>query len=273
MMSLRRVSTLVLGLALLAVSGITVGCGSPAVQDTETVVIAGSTSVQPLSELLAEEFMKERPGVQVTVQGGGSTAGVRAVTDRVADIGAVSRPLREGEEGLKQFVIALDAIAIVVHPDNPVEELTFEQVREIYAGQITNWSALGGPDRAISLVTREEGSGTRTAFEELVMGGTPIAEGAVVQNSNGAVRATVAQDPSMIGYLSLAYVTPEVKVLRLDGVEPTVDNVKEGRYPLARPFIYVTREAPQGLVKEYLDFVLSEAGQAIVEEAGVVPAR
>ncbi|HHY46840.1 MAG TPA: phosphate ABC transporter substrate-binding protein [Firmicutes bacterium] len=239
----------------------------------ETLTIAGSTSVQPFAELLAESFMKIHGGVSINVQGGGSSAGARAAMTGVAGIGAMSRELAPEEKSLHEIMIARDGIAIIVHPDNPVDDLTLDQVRRIFSGEIKRWSEVGGPDKPIHVVSREEGSGTRGSFDEMVMHGREVTPAAVVQDSNGAVRETVAGDKSAIGYISLGLVDKRVKGLKIDGVEPSVENVRLGRYSIARPFLFVTRDAPQGLAKEFIDFVLSPDSQAVLLREGLVPVK
>lgn len=235
-----------------------------------TITTAGSTSVQPISEVLAEAFQEKHPKVTVNVQGGGSSAGTKAAMTGAADIGAASRKLKESEKSLHCFTIALDGIAIVVHPENPVSDLTLQQIQDIFAGKITNWKDVGGNDGAIVPVNREEGSGTRGAFTEIVMGEVPYVETAIVQPSTGAVKATVAGDRNAIGYISLASLSRDVKAVKVDGVEATAENIKKGTYKVARPFNYVTKEEPQGLVKAFIDFVLSEEGQKIIESEGLI---
>lgn len=230
--------------------------------------IAGSTSIQPLSEELADAFMKKNPGVSVIVAGGGSSAGIKAAQDGTADIGASSRELKpEERRGLTETVIAKDAIAIIVNPKNKVSQLSLEQLRRIFAGEITNWKDVGGKDAPIHLFTREEGSGTRGAFEEIVMGENKRITGkASVQNSTGAIRTAVEWDENAIGYISLGCVNERIKVVAVDGVKPSEETVLKGTYRLWRPFIYLTKGKPAGVVKRYIDFVLSPEGQKIVGE-------
>ncbi len=230
------------------------------------LIVAGSTSVQPLAEALAEEFMAKHPRVRIQVQGGGSSAGIAAAKSGVADLGTSSRELQPEERDLHEVQIALDGIAVVVHPGNPVANLTVEQVRRIYAGGLTDWKAVGGPAGPIMVVTREAGSGTRGAFEELVMNGKAISAKAIVQGSTGAVRSSVAQARNAIGYVSLGALDPSVKAVALGGVRPTAANVQNKTYKLTRPFLFLTRSAPTGLAKAFIDFVLSKEGQQIVAE-------
>lgn len=238
------------------------------------ITVAGSTSVQPFAELLAEEYMREHPGAGINVQGGGSSAGVQAALTGAAAIGMSSRELKADEaRQLKPITIALDAIAIVVHPSNPVQELSVEQSMRIFAGQATNWQEFGGPNKTIDIVTREEGSGTRGAFQELVMGKVDISPGAIVQDSNGAVRQVVADDQNSIGYISLGLVNEQVKAVRTDGVIPTIDNVKAGTYKLVRPFLYVVKGEPPAEATSFIEYTLSPGGQQLLSAEGLVPAQ
>ncbi|MGE5553874.1 MAG: phosphate ABC transporter substrate-binding protein [Betaproteobacteria bacterium] len=231
-----------------------------------TLIIAGSTSVQPLAEVLAEEFMAKHPRVRILVQGGGSSAGIAAAKSGAAQIGTSSRELKPEERGLHAVQIALDGIAVIVHPSNPVTNLSLEQLRRIYAGEVRNWKEVGGPAGEIMVVTREAGSGTRGAFEELVMKGKAISGKAIVQGSTGAVRSSVAQARGAVGYVSLGALDGTVKTVSLDGVRPTGANVKKKVYKLARPFLFLTKSAPTGLSKAFIDFVLSKEGQQVVAE-------
>lgn len=245
---------------------------TPGTELSGKITEAGSTTVQPLAEKLAAAFKTKHPKVEITIQGGGSSVGVKSCDNGTVDIGAASRELKSSEPDLVTHCIARDGIAIVVHPSNPVSGLTKEQVREIFAGNISNWSEVGGPDEEIVVVSREEGSGTRTAFEEMVMGedGPPITSNAIFQSSNGIVKTTVASTPLSIGFLSFGYLGPEVKALAIDGIPATVENAASGVYPVVRPLYFLTREEPEGLVKAFIDFALSAEGQAIAEEEGYI---
>ncbi|MGE5509402.1 MAG: phosphate ABC transporter substrate-binding protein [Chitinophagales bacterium] len=237
------------------------------------LVLAGSTSVQPLAEALAEEFMAKNPGVRVQVQGGGSSAGISAAKSGAADIGTSSRELKPDEKGLHEVKVALDGIAVVVHPKNSVKNLTSEQICKIYTGEITNWKQVGGKDAPIMVVTREAGSGTRGAFEELVMQKRSIFTKAIVQGSTGAVRSTVAQAPNSIGYISLGSLDETVKAVSVNGVAASEENVKNKTYKIARPFLFLTRSQPAGLAKAFIDFALGKDGQKIVAEEFVPVSR
>ena len=250
------------------------GCARSSRSETTNIILAGSTSVQPFAELLAEDFAHRYPdGPVINVQGGGSTAGIEAALTHTADIGMSSRNLKEDEQnaGLTPKPIAYDAIAIVVNLGNPVSALTSEQVRAIFSGQITNWRQVGGEDRPIVIVTREEGSGTRGAFEEMLMKGERISDLALRQDSNGAVRVIVSSDRAAIGYISLGIVGNVVKPVALDGISPSVEAVLAGQYPLVRPFLFVLNGQPSPPVQRFIDFVLSADAQAILAKEGLIP--
>lgn len=250
------------------------GCSLRPGSAASGIILAGSTSVQPFAELLAEDYERRFPSEPiVNVQGGGSTAGIEAALSHTADIGMSSRPLKpkELEAGLAAQPIAYDAIAVVVHPSNPVSELSAAEVRAIFAGEITSWNQVGGEDREIVIVTREEGSGTRGAFEELVMEGQRITPLALRQDSNGAVRVIVSSDPAAIGYISLGIVGEVVKPVALDGVVPTASAAISGEYPLVRPFLFVLNGEPTDDAREFIGFVLSPESQAILGHEGLIP--
>lgn len=237
------------------------------------ITLAGSTSVQPFAEILAEDFFKET-GYTVDVQGGGSSAGARAALDKVADIGTLSRELKSAEKTLTEYIIALDAIAIIVNPANQLKGLTLAQITDIFSGRVSDWSQLGGPAGRITVISREEGSGTRGAFDELVMGTkNELTARALVQDSNGSVKETVAQDPRAIGYISLGIVDARVRAVDVDGVTASVTTVADKTYKLVRPFLFVTNGAPLAHVKEFIDYVLGPTGQRILGDEGLVPVR
>jgi len=242
------------------------GCGS----GKKAVNAVGSTSIQPFAEELAVAFREAHPEARVQVQGGGTTAGLQALTNGIADIGMCSRSLSEAEAAeFTSIMIARDGLAIVVHPSNPVDGLTTAQVMGLFSGKITNWKDLGGPDKTVTLITREEGSGTREAFMHLVIGDERVPREALVQQSNGSVRELVRNDPAGVGYISLGMVS-DVKAIAIDGVEPSVDEVTAGRYRLARPFVFVIRGTPRPEAQQFIDYVLSPEGQRLLEKEGLV---
>jgi phosphate transport system substrate-binding protein len=238
------------------------------------IQLAGSTTVQPLAEVLAEAFMAENADVTIEVQGGGSSVGVTSAGEGTVDIGDASRNVKDSEfeafPELQVFTIAYDGIAIVTNPDLELPTLSIEQVQQIFAGEITNYSEVGGPDAEIIVVSREEGSGTRAAFEELVMEANDseavISENALLQQSNGQVRTTVSTTPDSIAFLSFGFLDESVNAVAIDDVAPTVENVKNGSYSIFRPLNMLTNGAPSELAQAFLDFILSEMGQEIVAE-------
>ncbi|MCL5289962.1 MAG: phosphate ABC transporter substrate-binding protein [Bacillota bacterium] len=235
----------------------------------KTITIAGSTSLLPISESLAEAYRRKNPGIAIYIQGGGSAQGIKGASEGICDIGTISRSLHASEEklGLKATTIALDGLAVILHPDNPIKNLTHQQVKKIFTGEIKNWKEINGADMPINVVNREEGSGTRDAFEQVFLGDEfRITENAVIQSSNGAVRKTVATDKYSIAYLSLGYVNEEVKSIAIDQVAPTIENVKTGTYRFARPLIFLTPGEPAGTTKDFIEFVLGPEGQHIVEQ-------
>lgn len=259
------------------------GCGNPpdragdAVNGADSlageITVVGSTTVQPVAEVLAGAFEELHPGCTITVQGGGSSVGVTSAGQGAADIGSVSRDISPEEfaefPGLVVHTIARDGIAVVVDPGVPVDGLTLDQVRGIFSGSIVNWSSVGGPDMPVVVVSREEGSGTRGAFEELMLGeGIQITSGAILQASNGAILTTVSGTPGAVGYLSFGYLDPTVKALSVDGVAPTPVNAANGSYPAVRPLNLVTGGDPDELARAWIDFIYSADGQAIVVEQG-----
>jgi len=257
-------------LTLLAVLLGAGGCNSSSQTTSRPVCVAGSTSVQPFAEKLAEVYMHRHPGVRIDVQGGGSSAGIYAATQGAADLGASSRELLGQEKKLQEIAIAFDGIAVIVHPSNPLTNITLAQIRQIFGGAMHNWSALNLPPHAIDVITREEGSGTREAFEHLVMGKKEITPTALVQDSNGSVREIVAGDPYSLGFISAGLVDDRVKALAIDGVLPTRDNIKNHTYKLVRRFLLVSRAAPVGPCRNFVDFILSPNGQKVLENEGLV---
>lgn len=234
-------------------------------------IVAGSTSVQPYAELLAEEYMTLNPDAVIDIQGGGSSAGITATKTHSANIGMSSRALKGEEKSLWNVEIAKDGLVLIVNPKNPVQNLTSDQIRDIYAATITDWSQLGGSKARINIIAREEGSGTRSAFTELLMGEKEITPKAIVQDSNGAVRQLVEDDPNAIGFISLGLITDKVKALHLDGVQATRENIMNGSYSLSRQFLFVTDGEPTGLDKEFIDFTLSFEGQKLLSNEGLIP--
>jgi phosphate transport system substrate-binding protein len=237
------------------------------------LTLAGSTSIQPFADKWAEVFMETHPGHGVNVQGGGSSAGIQACKSGACQIGMSSRELKGDEKDLTEIVVARDGLAVIVHPSNPVRGAKLSDIKQIFSGDLRNWKFLGGHDREITVVTREEGSGTRGAFQELVMGKTRIFRGAITEDSNGTVREIIAHDPYSVGFISLGLVNGQVRSLDLDGVPASDENIMNGRYKLVRPFLFVSRGEPTGQAKEFVAFVLSDEGQALVKKEGLLPIK
>jgi phosphate transport system substrate-binding protein len=237
------------------------------------LTLAGSTSIQPFADKWAEVFMQSHPDYGVNVQGGGSSAGIQACKSGACQIGMSSRELKGDEKDLVEIVVARDGLAIIVHPSNPVRGVKVAEVKQIFAGDLRNWKYLGGADKAITVVTREEGSGTRGAFQELVMGKTRIFRGAITEDSNGTVREIVAHDPHAIGFISLGLVNEQVRALDLDGAAASEAHIRDGSYKLVRPFLFVSQGEPTGHARAFIDFVLSDEGQALVKKEGLLPVR
>lgn len=237
------------------------------------VTVAGSTTILPVAQAASELFNERNPDIRVLVQGGGSSAGIEAVSIGTAQIGMASRELEPDEEelGLVDIPIAVDAIAVVVNPDNPISEMTTGVVRRIFAGEIASWRSLGWKDEPILLVNRDEASGTREAFAKLVMDGRDFAKAAVIQPGSGQVRAIVASAEPAVGYMSLGYVTREVKPIAIDGVSPSVETIREGRYRIRRTLHFFTKGRPTGPAKEFIDFVLGPEVQREIVGSAFLP--
>lgn len=241
-----------------------------------TVSTDGSTSMEKVIGALSEAFMEANSKVTVTYNPTGSGTGIQAVQEGRCDIGLSSRALKDEEKasGLQETVLAYDGIAIIVNPANPVEDLTLEQIADIYTGKITNWSELGGSDSEIVLIGREAGSGTRSGFEEIVEV-KDLCQYRQELSSTGDVIATVAQNPGAIGYASLASVKDTVKAVKVGGVTPSEETVKDGTYAIQRPFVLVTKEGVtlSETAQAFFNYAVSKDANAVVIAAGVVPAN
>jgi len=244
----------------------------------QVIVVKGSTTVLPIAQPCAEVFMDQNPDIDISIQGGGSGVGITSLIDGTCDIGNSSRPVKEEEvakakeKGVELFanIIAKDAIAVIVHTSNKIDGLTLEQIKAIYTGEISNWSPVGGEDQVIVVVSRDSASGTFEAFNELVLHKEKLRPDALMQASNAAVAITVANTPGAIGYVGLGYVISQVKAIKVNDIIPSKETVNDNSYPLARPLFMYTNGEPEGIVKDFIDFVLSAEGQKLVEENGFI---
>jgi len=257
----------------------------------ETIQIKGSDTMVNLGQAWAEEFMAENPQASLAVTGGGSGTGIAALINGTCDIAEASRDMKPQEwdqakkagHYVQEFKVAVDALAVVVHPSNPIKQLTFDQLSGIFTGKITNWNEVGGKDQKILVLSRDRNSGTHVYFLEHVLrkgnekGPEQYAPATLMLPSTQAIIDEVAQSESTIGYVGLGYVSPKVKTLAVsktnDGpfVGPSKAAAMDKTYPIARPLLFYTARAPQGSVKAFLEFVLSEKGQGIVETMDFVP--
>ncbi len=245
--------------------------------NVETINVAGSTAFQPFAEKLAEEFMAAQPGVRVNVQGGGSAVGIQSAQSGVVQIGMADLvTLPKEAEGLKSIVAAKDAIVVIVHPANKIDSLSLQQIQGIFSGRLNNWSQFGGEKgekKPITIVSREEGSGTRDSFHDLLLKGVQLSPHALIQNSTGAVRLMIQSDPFAIGYITHGVVTPEVKAIAIDGVAPSPQNIHAGKYNIVRPIFLLTKGELKGKAGEFIDFILSPQGQKIIADNGLLPVK
>jgi phosphate transport system substrate-binding protein len=264
-MQKRIVLLMVAALLIAVIAATTAGCGSGV---SGNVSASGSTTVLPIAQEAADQFMAKNTKATITVQGGGSGVGINNVSKGVSDIGNSSRDLKDEEKslGLVDHLIAMDIIVSIVNTGVTVDNLTSAQMKDIFLGKTTNWSQVGGADAPIVVVIRDEASGTREMFDEKVLGKSstnPVkpVSGAVEANSNGVLRQKVASTANSIGYISSGYLDKSVKALKLDGVEGTLDNALNKTYPLSRYLHMFTKGEPTGAVKDFIDFVLSDTFQ------------
>lgn len=250
-------------------------------QRADTVNTAGSTTVLPIVQAAAEIFMSENPKINISVRGGGSSIGIKSAINQTIDIGNSSRRIAEQEAdlidakktNLIETAIARDAISIVVHKSNPVNDLTLEQLKGIYSGVITNWQEVGGSKQKIVVVSRDFSSGSFLVFNEVVLDSIYVKENSMRLASNNAVATMVGYTPGAIGYIGLGYVNDKLKTLAVNGVYPNPETVLNNQYKLSRLLYMYTSENPRQAAQDFIDFILSEKGQQIVEEQGYVRIR
>lgn len=260
-------------LAICLVSG-TLWAGS------KSITIKGSTTVLPIAQKVAEAYMQEYPDVSISISGGGSGNGIKALVDGTTDIADASRFIKQKE--VKRavdngrypvpFGVAYDSIVPVVHPSNGVTDLSVDQLKALYQGKIKNWKELGGPDRKVVVISRDTSSGTYEVWEKLVMNKDRVYPGALLQASNGAVAQAVSKNKSAIGYVGIGYLNKDLKALTVNGIEGNMDTTMSGKFPISRVLYMFTEGWPTGEVAKFMNYVMHpDKGQKFVAKSGYVP--
>jgi len=249
--------------------------------EVNKITVDGSTTVGPIAKAFAEFYMKQHPGVNITVSESGSGNGAKSLINGSCQVATMSRIMKQNEyeaavhsEVLPiSFVVALDGIAMIVHPGNPVKGLTMEQVKSVYTGKIKNWNQLGGPNVPLVIISRDTNSGTYETFETRVLKGEKIVKNCEYVGSNGAIRQRVQSTPAAIGYVGIGFIDNTVKALPVNGVSPSPETVKDGSYPIGRPLYMYTNDYPKMGSDLYLfvNLYLTKKGQEIIEETGFIP--
>ncbi len=256
-------------LSALAITLLIEGCN----RGKASITLAGSTAFQPFAEKLADQYMRSHASVSITVQGGGSAVGVQSAISGAAQIGMADLVVLPDEaKVLTHTIVARDGIAIVLNPANKVSNLTTQQIRDIFNGKIKNWKEVGGTNASVTLVSREAGSGTRSSFEQIV-GDITLTKDALIQDSNGTIRETVANDANAIGYLSHGLLNDKIKAIKIDDQECTIDAITSGTYKLVRPIFLLVKGEPTGEIKNFIDYILTPDGQQTIKSNGLIPAK
>lgn len=246
----------------------------------ENLNINGSTTVLPIAQKIAEAYMAENTDVKISISGGGSGNGIKAIIDGTTEIANSSRFIKDKETKMAMengaypvpFSVAYDCIIPVVHPENPVQNLTLDQLKQLYMGKIKNWKEVGGNDNPVVVVSRDTSSGTYEVWESKVMGEERVFPGALLQASNGAVLQAVAKNRNAIGYIGIGYLDESAKPLSVDGIEGSAETTLNGTFPISRPLFMFTRGWPEGKIAKFINYVLHpEKGQKLVSEVGFVP--
>ena len=244
------------------------------------IVIKGSTTVLPIAQKVAEAYMKQNPDVKISISGGGSGNGIKALIDGSTDIADSSRFIKPKEVKLAvekgrypvPFAVAYDCIVPVVHPSNSVKNITMAQLKDIYMGKIKNWKEIGGPDRPVVVISRDTSSGTYEVWHEKIMKKERVFPGALLQASNGAIVQAVSKNKNAVGYIGLGYMTDSIKALSVNNIKGSAETTLNGTYPVSRPLYMFTPGWPEGDVLKFINFVMNpEKGQKYVSDAGFVP--
>lgn len=274
-MKIKKIKLLAGAMIIAMIGAVFTGCGNNSTSNdgTVTITVSGSTSVGPLMEKIAEKYEEENSNISIEINQTGSSAGIKDAMDGISQIGMSSRNLKDEEAAkVKATVLAYDGVAVITNTGNSVKELTIGQIRDIFTGKITNWSEVGGSNAPIVVVSREAGSGTRTAFEEGVeYSEEELVKDAIISKGNGDVKTTVSTNENAIGFVSFEYVDDAISSINVNGIEPTAANVKAGSYALSRPFLAVTNE--QYITEDsqkLIDYITSEEGQQIVEDKKLI---
>lgn len=241
-----------------------------------TLDIAGGTAHIPVMKEAAQKIMTFNPKVKITIAAGGTGVGVQKVGEGMVGIGNTGRALSQAEIekfGLKSFPFAIDGVAVAVNPENPVSELTSSQVQDIFSGKIKNWKEVNGKDAAVNLYTRDEASGTREVFWDILLKKGQVDQSANVVASNGAMKLAIAKDSNGIGYVGIGHVDKTVKGIKLDGKIPSQENAADGSYKVTRKLYMNTKGEPQGLIKAFIEYVQGPDGVAFIEKSGYIPLK
>jgi len=275
---MKRTLTIIMTVLLFSVIGL-IGCSKG--RDMEKkIVIKGSTTVLPITQKAVEAYSKINKNISISISGGGSGNGIKALLDGSTDIANSSREIKQQESKLaeekgittREIVIGYDMIVPVVHPANPVKDLTTDQLKAIYDGSITNWKQLGGKDSPIIVISRDTSSGTYEVWHEKIMNKSDVKKDALLQASNGAIVSTVSQNPKAIGYIGHGYINDKIKAISVNGIEGTIENGKSGKFPVSRKlFMYINDKTASEITRDFIKFLLGTEGQALVQEAGFIP--
>ena len=253
-------------LALILIIGVILSQNHP--QSIE-INMVGSTSVQPICEQLAQAYMETHPNITINIQGGGSNFGIKSLSNEIAEIGMCSMEL-ENNYNLTTYELGNEGIVIAVNPANNVTNLTDYQLQQIYSGNITNWQEVGGVNKTITVLTREEGSGTLNAFKKLIMNGSDITQNAIVLNSQGSLKQAIGQNPDAIGFVPYSYLDNSINAVAINGIYPTMDSIANGSYILQRPYLLLTNSEINNQTQDFLNWLNSSEATFIINQNRIV---